>query len=114
MLGFPVLGNPAASDVELVHIESEPAVYRRALTFHQPVAQSGRRTLGIVGASLGGMAMAAGAAMLPIGLAKDKDGLTLAGTISLGAGSAVVALAIWAVWGTGSTYRPGSAIHYSF
>jgi hypothetical protein len=114
VLGFPVLGNPVAMDVELVHVESEATVYRRALSYHQPVQQGASRTLGIVGASFGGIAMVAGAAMLPIGLATDKDGLTLAGTITLGAGTALTALAIWAVWGTGSTYRPGSAIHYSF
>lgn len=114
VLGFPVVSSPGSMDVELVHVESEATVYRRALTFHKPRQRGPGRTLGIVSTAFGGTAMAAGAALLPIGLAKDVDGLTLAGSISLGAGTALVAVGIWAMWGSSSTYRPGSAIHFSF
>lgn len=112
-LGFPVKGSPGAQDVELVHVDQEPTVYRRALSLHEP-GNPGNRTLGVVGASLGGMAMTAGAAMLPIGLAKDVDGLTIAGGISLGVGTVMLGLGVWAISSARSTYRPGSALHFSF
>jgi hypothetical protein len=114
VLGFPVAGNPTAMEVELVHIESEATVYRRALTFHEPGKGGSARTLGILATTFGGMTMVAGAALLPVGLATDSGGLTLSGAISLGAGGVLTALGIWSVAGTGSTYRPGSAIHFSF
>ncbi len=114
VLAFPIAGSPGAKDVELIHIDAEQTVYRRALTYYKPQQSGSARPLGIVSMSLGGMAMVTGAALLPIGLSKDKDGLASAGLISLGAGAVLTALGIWSVWGTGSTYRPGSAIHYSF
>lgn len=114
VLGFPVTGNPRATDVELVHVESEATVYRRALSFHKPVHRGSARTLGIVATSFGGMSMVAGAALLPLGLSKDSSGMTISGAISLGVGGVLTALGIWSVSGTGSTYRPGSAIHFSF
>ena len=112
VLGFPVLGNPGSMEVELVHVDQQASVYRRALSFHDPVKSGPGRTLGIVGTALGGTAVVAGAALLPIGLSKDKSGLTLAGSITLGAGAALTALGIWALSGTSSSYRPGSAIHF--
>lgn len=114
LLGFPVRGNPEAMDVELVHVGNEATVYRRALTFHKPRDPGPSRTLGIVSTSVGGMAMVSSAALIPVGLAKDSDGMALAGVITLGAGTVLTALGILAMWGTGSTYQPGSAIHYSF
>ena len=113
VLGFPVRGGTGAMDVELVHVDPEATVYRRALTYYKP-PQRTARTLGIVSAAFGGMAMVTGASLLPIGLAKDSDGLTLGGSISLGVGTVLTALGVWAMWGTGSSYRPGSAIHFSF
>jgi hypothetical protein len=114
LLGFPVIGDPGVREVELVHVgANETSVYRRNLSYY-----SGRtgntRTLGIVGTALGGMAATAGAAMLPVGLAKDSDGLTIAGGASLLGGSALLALGIWAIRADAATYRPGSSIHFSF
>lgn len=114
VLGFPVAGNPSGMEVELVHVESEASVYRRALTFYDPGKGGSARTLGILATTFGGMTMVAGAALLPVGLAKDSDGMILSGAISLGVGGLLTALGIWSVSGTGSTYRPGSAIHFSF
>lgn len=112
VLGFPVTSSPGAREVELVHVEASPTVYRRALSFYK-APQSGR-SLGVVATSLGGMTIVAGASMLPIGLAKDVDGLTLAGGISLGVGAIVTALGIWSLKGTSSSYKQGSAIHFAF
>jgi hypothetical protein len=112
VLGFPVTSSPGAREVELVHVETSPTVYRRALSFYK--APESGRTLGVVATSLGGMTLVAGASMLPIGLAKDIDGLTLAGGISLGVGAIVTALGIWSLKGSSSSYKQGSAIHYAF
>jgi hypothetical protein len=60
------------------------------------------------------MTIVAGASMLPIGLAKDIGGLTLAGGISLGVGAVLTALGIWSLKGTSSSYKQGSAIHFAF
>ncbi len=112
VLGFPVTSSPGSTEVELVHVDASPTVYRRALSFYK--APKSGRGLGVVTTSFGGMAVVAGASMLPIGLAKDIDGLTLGGAISLGAGAVLTALGIWSLRGTSSSYRQGSAIHYAF
>jgi hypothetical protein len=111
LLGFPVLGDPSALEVELVHVGPEPSVYRRSLSIYDGRSGAGR-VLGIIGTALGGTAVMTGAALLPIGLAKDLDGLTLAGGISLGAGAALLALGIWAIRHNAATYRPGSSNHF--
>jgi hypothetical protein len=111
LIGFPVIGDPGATEVELVHVGPEPTVYRRSLSIYEN--RSGTlRVLGIVGTALGGTAAMTGAALLPIGLAKGYDGLTVAGGISLGAGAALLALGIWAIRHDAPTIRPGSSNHY--
>jgi hypothetical protein len=111
LLGFSVLGKPSAREVELVHVGPEPTVYRRSLSIYDH--RSGTlNVLGIIGTSLGGASIATGAALLPIGLAKDSSGLTFAGGITLGAGAALLALGIWAIRQDPPTFRPGSSIHY--
>lgn len=111
LLGFPVLGDPEALEVELVHVDARPTVYRRTLS-----AYNGRtgalRTLGIVGASVGGAAIGTGVVLLPIGLARDVDGLTVAGGVSLGVGAALVSLGVWAILRDARWYRPGASIHF--
>jgi hypothetical protein len=62
---------------------------------------------------VGGAAALTGVALLPIGLGKDRDGLTTAGSISLGAGVALLVFGIWAIRKDAPTYRPGSANHFS-
>lgn len=110
LLGFPVIGEDTL-EVELVHIGPEPSVYRRSLSIYSG-GTGGLRIFGIIGTSVGGAAIATGAALLPIGLAKDNGGLTTAGAISLGAGSALLALGIWAIRRDSPTYRPGSSNHF--
>jgi hypothetical protein len=48
--------------------------------------ESGRYAGGVVATTLGGMALAVGITFLAVGLAKDRDGFTIAGAISGGAG----------------------------
>ena len=111
LLGFPVLGDRDAMDVELVHIGPETSVHRRSLSVRQ--GGGAIHTLGIVGTSIGGTAMAAGAALLPIGLAKDKDGLTTAGAITLGTGAVLLTLGILGIVNDPPIHRPGSSIHFT-
>jgi hypothetical protein len=110
LLGFPVLGNRRALDAELVHVGSEPTVYRRSLSVHE--GGGALRVLGIIGTSVFGTSALTGMALLPIGLARGNDDLTLAGGITLGAGGALLALGIWAIRHGSPTYRPGSSIHF--
>jgi hypothetical protein len=110
LLGFPVLGDRGATELELVHVGPEPTVYRRSLSVYE--GSRAGRVLGIVGTALGGTAVMTGAALLPIGLAKGNDGLVLAGGINLGAGAALLVLGILAIRHTAPTYRPGSSNHY--
>jgi hypothetical protein len=111
LLGFPVVGDPGAMEVELVHVGAETSVYSRTLSQYN--GRTGKtRVLGIIGTALGGTAATAGVALLPVGLAKDIDGLTIAGGVSLVAGSALLALGIWAIRSDSPTYRPGSSIHF--
>lgn len=111
LLGFPVLGDPSATEVELVHVGPDPTVYRRSLSVYDG-RTGGLRVFGILGTSIGGASLITGTTLLPIGLAKDIGGLTLAGGISLGAGAALLALGIWAIRHDAPTYRPGSSNHY--
>lgn len=111
LLGFPVLGDPDATEVELVHVGPEPSVYRRTLSVYDGRTGS-VRVLGIIATALGGTAMMTGSALLPIGLARDVDGLTIAGGISLGAGVALLVAGIWAMNADAPTYRPGSSNHF--
>lgn len=111
LLGFPVLGDPGSREVELVHVGPEPSVYRRSLSIYDG-RTGGLRVFGILGTSIGGTSMIAGTTLLPIGLAKDSAGLTLAGGITLGAGAALLALGIWAIRHDAPTFRPGSSSHF--
>lgn len=111
LLGFPVLGDPGAMEVELVHVGPEPSVYRRALSVYH--GRSGSvRVLGIVATAVGGSAVLTGATLLPIGLSDDNRGLTTAGGISLGAGAVLLTLGILAIRHDAPTYRPGSSNHF--
>jgi hypothetical protein len=112
LLGFPILGKSDGLEVELVHIAPGTTVYRRALTIFESGAGPGR-TLGIVSTSLGGTAMMTGTALLPIGLAKDMDGMTLAGAITLGVGTAFLVLGIVAITNNPSIFRKGASNRFS-
>lgn len=111
ILGFPVLGDSGATEVELVHVGLQPEVYRRTLSVYTDNT-GGTRLFGILATIFGGMAAATGVVLLPIGLAKEHTGLTTAGGISLGAGALLLAVGIWAINADAPTYRPGSSNHF--
>jgi hypothetical protein len=111
LLGFPVLGDSDAMEVELVHVGTETSVYRRALSEYHDQTGS-LRIFGIVFTAVGGSSAMTGIALLPIGLAKDNGGLTTAGAITLGGGIALLAFGIWAIRHDSPTYRPGSSNHF--
>jgi hypothetical protein len=111
LLGFPVLGDRGATEVELVHVGPDPSVYRRSLSVYR--GNGGAvKVLGIIGTSLGGASAITGMALLPIGLAKDNDDLATAGAITLGAGAVLIVAGIWALRHEAATYRPGSSNHF--
>lgn len=111
ILGFPVLGRPDDVEVELVHVAEDPSIYRRTLSVYDDKSGS-LQTIGIVMASIGGASMMTGTVLLPIGLASDRDSMSLAGAVTLGAGTALLAFGIWALRHDADTFRPGSANHY--
>ncbi len=113
LLSFPVVGNPGAREIELIHVGPEATVYRRSLSEYRVKKKGARRVLGIIATALGGAAVTTGVVLLPIGLDRDSDGLTTAGAISLGAGAVALAWGIWAIRRDATTYRPGSALHFS-
>lgn len=111
MLGFPVIGDRGALEVELVHVDAEPTTYRRTLSVYTDNTGALRK-LGIVSTSVGGTAALTGVVLLPIGLAKDIDGLTVAGGVTLGVGALLTAWGIWAIRRDAPTFRPGASIHF--
>ncbi len=110
LLGFPVIGKDSL-EVELVHVGPDPSVYRRSLSIYEDNT-GGTRLFGILATSIGGASLITGAALLPIGLSKDNNGLTVAGGISLGVGAILTALGIWAINADAPTFRPGASNHF--
>ncbi|MBK9032293.1 MAG: hypothetical protein IPL61_13435 [Myxococcales bacterium] len=113
MLGFPVIGDRDALEVELVHVGPEASVYRRTLSVYEDHTGALRK-VGIVATSVGGTSLLTGIVLLPIGLSKDIGGLTTAGGITMGVGAAVMAFGIWAIRRDAPTFRPGASNHFSF
>lgn len=111
LLGFPVLGTDDL-EVELVNVGPDPSVYRRSLSIYTDNTGT-TRTMGIISTALGGTALVAGSALLPIGIAHDSTGMTWAGGINLGAGALLLTLGILAINADAPTFRPGSANHFS-
>jgi hypothetical protein len=94
LLAFPVRG-AGGVDLARVIVSPSPTLYRHALGWRQ--AREVGFTLGVLGASFGGVSFVTGGALLPVGLAKDSQGLTLAGGITLGVGALLTAAGIWAI-----------------
>lgn len=111
LLGFPVVGNRNATEVELVHVGPDPSVYRRTLSVYTDET-GGTRVFGIIAASVGAAAAITGTVLLPVGLSKDNDPLATAGGIMLGAGAALLAIGIWAIRHDAPTFRPGASNHF--
>jgi hypothetical protein len=111
LLAFPVVGNRNAIEVELVHVDNQPSVYRRSLSRYDG-KRGALHVLGIIATSLGGSAAITGVALLPVGLGDDNDDLALAGGITLVAGAVLTTLGVWAIRRDSPSYRPGSSLHF--
>jgi hypothetical protein len=85
-------------------------VYRRALGARR--SGGAGFVLGVLGATFGGISLATGAALFPVGLATDKSGLTTSGAITLGVGAVLTALGIWAIAENPALEQPGAGAHY--
>jgi hypothetical protein len=94
LLDFPVRG-AGGDDVVRVMASPSPTLYRRGLGWRR--AGGAGFSLGVLGASLGGTSFVTGAALLPVGLATDSHGVTVAGAITLGVGALLTAAGIWAI-----------------
>jgi len=109
LIAFP-MHHSLNDDVQDVLISTTPSLYRRALG-------SSRRggagfALGVLAVSFGGSSFVTGAALLPVGLATDRGGLTTAGAITLGAGAVLTALGIWALAHNPILEQPGAGAQY--
>lgn len=109
LLAFPVRG-AGGVDVARVIASPSPTIYRRALGWRQ--AGSAGFVLGVLGASFGGTSFVTGAALLPVGLAKDSHGLALAGGITLGVGALLTAVGIWAIANNPLMEQAGAGAQY--
>jgi hypothetical protein len=109
LLAFPIRASYQV-DVDDVSVSTTPSLYRRALGWRR--SGGALAALGIVGVTLGGVSLATGAALLPIGLATDTSGMTTSGAITLGVGAVLTALGIWAVTENPSLVQPGAAAQY--
>lgn len=110
LVGFPVIGKDDI-EVELLNVGPDPSVYRRSLSIYED-RTGGLRVFGIIMTAVGGTAAMTGTVLLPIGLAKDNDGLTTAGAVTLGTGAALLVFGIWAIRHDAPTFRPGSSNHF--
>jgi hypothetical protein len=111
LIGFPVLGCKPAIDYDLVHVGLEPSVYRRSLAIFEDETGA-ERIVGIVGASLGAAASITGSILLPMGISRDNNQLTVGGGVTLGAGALVLTAGILMIRHDSATYRPGSGNHF--
>jgi hypothetical protein len=111
VLGFPYLNDPETFETILVHVGPEAAVVRKALSYHAR-GPTGLKISGILTTVFGGSSAVVGVTLLPIGLAKDKDGFVTAGGITLGAGAVLLGYGIWALLNSPTVIRDGSSSHF--
>jgi len=109
-LAFPMRGSGGV-DLASVIASPSPSVYRRALGWRQ--SGGAGFVLGVLGATFGGSSFVTGAALLPVGLANDKHGLTLAGEITLGIGALLTAAGIWAIANNPLMEQAGAGAQYA-
>jgi hypothetical protein len=109
LLAFPMRGWRQV-EVDDVLVSPTPSLYRRALGWGR--SGGGGLALGVLGATFGGCSLATGAALLPVGLATDKSGLTISGAITLGVGAVLTALGIWAIDTHPKSEQPGAGAQY--
>jgi hypothetical protein len=109
LIAFPMHYSPG-EEVESVPISTTPSLYRRALGSRRRGGAGS--VLGVLGVSFGGSSLITGGALLPVGLATDRSGLTTAGMITLGAGAVLTALGIWALAENPTSEQPGVGAQY--
>jgi hypothetical protein len=109
LLAFPMRGS---GGVDLAHVVAtpRPTVYRHALGWRQKGGAG--FVLGLLGVSFGGMSVTTGAALLPVGLVKGSEGMTLAGEITLGVGAVLTVVGIWAMASNPSMVQAGGGAQY--
>jgi hypothetical protein len=110
LFAFPVRG-AGGVDLQRVFAYPRPSVYRRALGWRQQ-GDAGF-ALGVVGAAFGGTSFVTGAALLPVGLATDSHGVTVAGGITLGVGALLTAAGIWAIANHPLSEQAGAGAQYN-
>jgi hypothetical protein len=109
LLAFPMRGARQV-EVDDISVSPNPTLYRRALGSRQ--SGGAVSILGILGITFGGISLATGAALLPVGLATGQSGLTTAGAITLGVGAVLTSLGIWGVVANPWYIQPGAGAQY--
>ena len=109
LFAFPMRGS-GKEEVEDVWVSQAPSLYRRALGSRR--SGGAGFVLGVLGASFGGVSLVTGTALLPVGLATDKSGLTTSGAITLAVGAVLTVLGIWAIAENPALEQPGAGAHY--
>jgi hypothetical protein len=109
-LAFPTRGGRGRLEVGQVDVGAVPTVYRRALGSYESAGAG--LVLGILGVTFGGMSAITGMVLLPVGLANENDGMTLAGGITLGVGALLTTVGIIGIAVSPSTEQPGASIQF--
>ncbi len=109
LIAFPMFGS-RVEEVDDVAVSPVPSLYRRALGWRR--SGGPLYVLGILGTAFGGISLATGAALFPVGVATDKSGLTISGAITLGVGAVLTALGIWAIVEHPVLEQPGAHARY--
>lgn len=108
LFAFPMRGSRKEEVDDWV--SPTPSLYRRALGSRR--SGGAGFVLGVLGTTFGGISLATGAALFPVGLATNKSGLTTSGAITLGAGAVLTALGIWAIAENPALEQPGAGARY--
>jgi len=110
-LAFPTRGGRGRLEVGQVDVGATPTIYRRALGSYESAGAG--LVLGILGVTFGGMSAITGTVLLPVGLANDSDGMTLAGGVTLGVGALLTTVGIIGIAVSPSTRQPGASIQFA-
>ncbi len=109
LFAFPMRGS-FKEEIDDVSVSPTPSLYRRALGSRR--SGGAGFVLGVLGTAFGGISLATGASLFPVGLATDKSGLTTSGAITLAAGGVLTALGIWALAENPALEQPGAGAQY--
>jgi hypothetical protein len=109
LFAFPMRGSRQA-EVDDVSVSPTPSLYRRALGSRR--SGGAGFVLGVLGTTFGGISLATGASLLPVGLATGQSGLTTSGAITLGVGAVLTTLGIWAIVENPAFVQPGAGAQY--